>query len=176
MRQSTRARVECSTRSGATKISGQERELLIRPQHTTESGGRLRAGQLPLARASRVDIPIGLNEEYEAGGRFCDREARKCLRGRASSVFPAPGDGLDEATRSRPLLRFLMLVTAGSAEGSWFPLRRRLRARAMPAGVDRLPAWFASVLPFLAPARMAPARGCVSAGGTSPTAAPDRRR
>ena len=37
-----------------------------------------------------VDIPIGLNEGYEAGGRFCDRQARKCLRGRASSVFPAP--------------------------------------------------------------------------------------
>jgi hypothetical protein len=38
-------------------------------------------------------------------------------------------DGLDEATRSRPLLRFLMLVTAGSAEGSWFPLRSPVKGK-----------------------------------------------
>jgi hypothetical protein len=48
-----------------------------------------------------VDIPIGLNEEYEAGGRFCDREARKCLRGRASSVFPAPVRPVLAASSSR---------------------------------------------------------------------------
>jgi predicted RNase H-like nuclease len=33
-----------------------------------------------------VDIPIGLNEEYEAGGRFCDREARKCLLAIAAPI------------------------------------------------------------------------------------------
>ena len=37
-----------------------------------------------------VDVPIGLCDAYETGGRACDREARKCLRKRASSVFPAP--------------------------------------------------------------------------------------
>jgi predicted RNase H-like nuclease len=37
-----------------------------------------------------VDIPIGLCDAYETGGRACDREARKYLRKRASSVFPAP--------------------------------------------------------------------------------------
>jgi predicted RNase H-like nuclease len=37
-----------------------------------------------------VDIPIGLCDAYEIGGRACDREARKYLRSRASSVFPAP--------------------------------------------------------------------------------------
>jgi len=39
---------------------------------------------------------------------------------------------------------------------------RRLKAGAKPAAVDRMLAWFASFLPFLAPARMVPARGCVS--------------
>ena len=28
-----------------------------------------------------------------------------------------------------PLLRFLMLVTAGSAEGSWFPLRSPVKGK-----------------------------------------------
>jgi predicted RNase H-like nuclease len=37
-----------------------------------------------------IDIPIGLLDAYEAGGRTCDREARRLLRKRASSVFPAP--------------------------------------------------------------------------------------
>src|SRR3954447_21424822 len=32
----------------------------------------------------------------------------------------------------------------------------------MPADVDRVPAWFASFLPFSAPARTVPAQGCVS--------------
>jgi len=38
-----------------------------------------------------VDVPIGLLERYEKGGRTCDREARKLLgKYRHSSVFPAP--------------------------------------------------------------------------------------
>jgi predicted RNase H-like nuclease len=37
-----------------------------------------------------VDIPIGLLDAYELGGRACDREARELLRWRRSSVFPAP--------------------------------------------------------------------------------------
>src|SRR6478735_7665406 len=38
-----------------------------------------------------VDVPIGLLDVYEVGGRSCDRAARKLLgRKRASSVFPAP--------------------------------------------------------------------------------------
>jgi len=38
-----------------------------------------------------IDIPIGLLESYEQGGRACDRAARKLLgRYRGSSVFPAP--------------------------------------------------------------------------------------
>jgi predicted RNase H-like nuclease len=38
-----------------------------------------------------VDVPIGLLEHYEIGGRACDRAARKRLgKFRRSSVFPAP--------------------------------------------------------------------------------------
>jgi predicted RNase H-like nuclease len=37
-----------------------------------------------------VDVPIGLCDAYEIGGRACDRAARKYLRKRGSSVFPAP--------------------------------------------------------------------------------------
>src|SRR5690348_2560996 len=37
-----------------------------------------------------VDVPIGLLSAYETGGRACDRAARKLLRNRGSSVFPAP--------------------------------------------------------------------------------------
>jgi predicted RNase H-like nuclease len=37
-----------------------------------------------------VDIPIGLLDAYETGGRPCDRAARKLLGRRHSSVFPAP--------------------------------------------------------------------------------------
>jgi predicted RNase H-like nuclease len=38
-----------------------------------------------------VDIPIGLLDAYEVGGRACDRAARQLLgRRRGSSVFPAP--------------------------------------------------------------------------------------
>ena len=37
-----------------------------------------------------VDVPIGLLDAYQIGGRACDIEARNQLRKRASSVFPAP--------------------------------------------------------------------------------------
>jgi predicted RNase H-like nuclease len=37
-----------------------------------------------------IDIPIGLLDAYEIGGRACDRAARKLLGQRRGSVFPAP--------------------------------------------------------------------------------------
>jgi predicted RNase H-like nuclease len=37
-----------------------------------------------------IDVPIGLLDTYEVGGRSCDRVARNLLGPRASSVFPAP--------------------------------------------------------------------------------------
>jgi predicted RNase H-like nuclease len=52
-----------------------------------------------------VDVPIGLLDAYEVGGRLCDRQARALLGKRGSSVFPAPvrgtlyADSYDEACR-----------------------------------------------------------------------------
>jgi predicted RNase H-like nuclease len=37
-----------------------------------------------------IDVPIGLSDAFETGGRACDRAARKYLGKRAGSVFPAP--------------------------------------------------------------------------------------
>ena len=37
-----------------------------------------------------IDIPIGLLDAFETGGRRCDREARRLLGIRGASVFPAP--------------------------------------------------------------------------------------
>ncbi|HJY83633.1 MAG TPA: DUF429 domain-containing protein [Candidatus Binatia bacterium] len=46
-----------------------------------------------------VDIPIGLLDKPQAGGRECDRQARRLLECRASSVFTPPTRVLLEATR-----------------------------------------------------------------------------
>lgn len=45
----------------------------------------------PSLQIIAVDVPIGLLDQYQTGGRECDRAARKFLGpGRASSVFPPP--------------------------------------------------------------------------------------
>jgi predicted RNase H-like nuclease len=44
-----------------------------------------------------VDVPIGLLDAYEIGGRACDRAARKLLGPRGSSVFAAPVRAVLEA-------------------------------------------------------------------------------
>ncbi len=46
-----------------------------------------------------VDIPIGLLDTPQPGGRECDRQARRLLSRRASSVFTPPTRVLLEATR-----------------------------------------------------------------------------
>jgi predicted RNase H-like nuclease len=46
-----------------------------------------------------VDIPIGLLDTLQPGGRECDRQARRLLGRRASSVFTPPIRALLEATR-----------------------------------------------------------------------------
>ena len=46
-----------------------------------------------------IDIPIGLLDRRQVGGRECDRLARRRLPGRASSVFSPPVRGLLGATR-----------------------------------------------------------------------------
>src|SRR5262249_55246675 len=45
------------------------------------------------------DIPIGLLDAPERGGRECDRQARRLLGRRASSVFSPPARAVLEATR-----------------------------------------------------------------------------
>jgi predicted RNase H-like nuclease len=45
-----------------------------------------------------VDIPIGLLETPMPGGRLCDRQARRLLGRRASSVFTPPSRDMLEAT------------------------------------------------------------------------------
>ena len=44
----------------------------------------------PAPAAIAVDIPIGLLDRPQRGGRVCDREARRMLGRRASSVFSPP--------------------------------------------------------------------------------------
>ena len=46
-----------------------------------------------------MDIPIGLLEEHQPGGRECDQQARRLLGRRASSVFTPPTRKLLKATR-----------------------------------------------------------------------------
>ena len=55
-------------------------------------------GLQPSPRLMAVDIPIGLLDERQAGGRICDQLARHLLPGRASSVFSPPIRCLLEAT------------------------------------------------------------------------------
>ncbi len=45
-----------------------------------------------------IDVPIGLLNAYEIGGRRCDRVARALLKRRGSSVFPAPVRSVLEAS------------------------------------------------------------------------------
>ena len=46
-----------------------------------------------------IDIPIGLLQEPQPGGRECDRQARRLLGRRASSVFTPPSRALLAATQ-----------------------------------------------------------------------------
>src|SRR5262245_36642811 len=46
-----------------------------------------------------IDIPIGLLDTPQPGGRECDRQARRLLGRRASSVFTPPTRALLHASR-----------------------------------------------------------------------------
>lgn len=73
--------------------------VLMQPvdqQHNTRCEVR-RVGKLrdlidtvPALSVIAIDIPIGLADVYERGGRSCDRLARSLLSVRRSSVFPTP--------------------------------------------------------------------------------------
>lgn len=55
-------------------------------------------GLQPLPDVIAVDIPIGLLDEPRPGGRDCDRQARRLLGRRASSVFSPPCRRILQAT------------------------------------------------------------------------------
>jgi predicted RNase H-like nuclease len=44
----------------------------------------------PRPKIVAIDMPMGFLEQAEPGGRACEREARKLLKGKASSVFAVP--------------------------------------------------------------------------------------
>lgn len=73
--------------------------VLMQPvdqQHSTRREvrrvGKLRdlIDKVPALSVIAIDIPIGLADVYERGGRSCDRLARSLLSVRRSSVFPTP--------------------------------------------------------------------------------------
>jgi predicted RNase H-like nuclease len=53
----------------------------------------------PQPEVIAIDIPIGLLDKPQPGGRECDRQARKRLGRRASSIFPPPTRPMLKATR-----------------------------------------------------------------------------
>ncbi len=59
-----------------------------------------------------IDIPIGLLEERQAGGRACDRLARRLLPGRTSSVFSPPIRRALEATDYEQVRRHGLSIQA----------------------------------------------------------------
>ena len=53
----------------------------------------------PQPEVIAIDIPIGLLDTPQSGGRECDRQARKLLGRRASSIFTPPTRPMLKATR-----------------------------------------------------------------------------
>ena len=83
---------------------------------------------LPDDAVVAVDIPIGLADLYEVGGRECDRLARARLgRVRGTSVFPAP---------PRPALAARSLDTARSL--GWPATQQAVNIAGKIAQVDRV--------------------------------------
>ena len=76
-------------------VAPQTREIVVRLCASFDAVLALR----PRPDLIAIDIPIGLLDERQIGGRECDRLARCRLPGRASSVFSPPVRGLLGATR-----------------------------------------------------------------------------
>lgn len=53
----------------------------------------------PTPAVIAIDIPIGLLDQPQSGGRDCDRQARQLLGRRASSIFTPPTRPMLKATR-----------------------------------------------------------------------------
>jgi len=104
-----------------------------------------RRDRVPARRQSHAAIasaPVsaGTVTRDDAGPvlKMCAAEERWCAAPRELDLSALAGhskdlglrDGLDEGNKITPLcLRFLMLVTGGSAEGSWFPLRSPVKGK-----------------------------------------------
>jgi predicted RNase H-like nuclease len=66
----------------------------------------------PKPAAIAIDIPIGLLAESQPGGRECDRQARRLLGRRASSVFTPPTRNLLEATHYEQVRAYGLSIQA----------------------------------------------------------------
>jgi predicted RNase H-like nuclease len=53
----------------------------------------------PMPAVIAIDMPIGLLDQPQPGGRACDRQARQLLGRRASSIFTPPTRPMLQATR-----------------------------------------------------------------------------
>ncbi len=60
----------------------------------------------PTPAVIAIDIPIGLLDKLQPGGRECDRQARQLLGRRASSVFTPPTRSMLHATRYTQVRKF----------------------------------------------------------------------
>jgi len=86
-----------------------------------------------------IDIPIGLLEVRERGGRVCDRQTRKQLGKRASSVFSPPvrpilgAESYDEVRRKGLSIQAFHIMPKIAAVDGWItPERQRSLIEAHP--------------------------------------------
>lgn len=93
----------------------------------------------PLPTVIAVDIPIGLLDTPQPGGRTCDRQARRLLGRRASSVFSPPCRAILEATQYAQVRGYGMscqafgiLPKVRAVDALMTPARQRLVYEAHP--------------------------------------------
>lgn len=72
-----------------------------------------------------IDIPIGLKDKKQPGERACDVEARKILKKRASSVFPAPQrESLQGRTREAASAINRKICDKGLSKQTWWIMKK----------------------------------------------------
>lgn len=96
------------------------------------------ADLFPLDGIAAIDMPIGLPERIDRGGRACDRAARQILKHRGACVFPPPArPALAAATYSEANSRNRAASAAGTGlpkqTYNLFPLIRDADAALTPA-------------------------------------------
>ena len=90
----------------------------------------------PDAACVAIDIPIGL---VEGESRACDRDARKALGPRRSSVFPAPDPRLLDATTYAEANQRARILTGAGVSAQAFGIYPKVRDvnRAMTSALQR---------------------------------------